>query len=545
MPYQKEISEQLNQIHYERNKNVWIFHILLILSSTYFEREKLISKDFWWLGPSMLIVGALLRFLLFRVLYTLWKTNSFAGKSLNFTGLLFIVVGWCLHFRAIFYAYGPDSINTSHSLSLISGVIIAGAISSAAHKLSYQLFASGLCGYLFYLFSFSAESLDNSVLAYLSIFYTFSLYFLSVGHKELRKSIESQILAQGEKSKVIKIIDTVPGLVSVFDKDLVCILANKLFLSYYPDIIGKNIGHIEQSSNWETHLEEFLKSDKVMSVEEAFSTIGGKKRWMLRHCQRTSDDGVVFVGMEITELVAARHKLRDQEAKAHYSAKLASLGEMAAGIAHEINNPLTIIQGSASVIEKLIDQEPMDKVTIKMLTGKLMQTCDRISKTIRSLKTLSRSGENDPFEDVDFVKMLEHCLDVCRQRCIQHEIRLSVPEFSSPVIFKGREVQMSQVLMNLLSNAIDAVKNDESPWIEVAYQYGPDALDIYISDSGPGVPEEIRGKIMEPFFTTKEVNQGTGLGLSISKSIMQAHKGELTLMEGTHTTFRMHLPALL
>lgn len=544
MLYQKEVTDQLQQIHYDRNKNVWIFNILLVIASTYFQKSRIFEDSYWWIGPGLVTVGSLLRFLLFRIYYHDWKTGSIQGQILNYAGLTLLIVGWCVHFRSIFNTFGPDSFNTSQSISLILGIITAAAISSAAHKLSFQFYASSLCGYLFSLYFFSNQTANNSMLFYLSIFYLFAIYFLNLGHKELRKSIENQVAAQGEKSRVTKIIDTVPGMVSVFDRDLVCLLANKAFLSHYPDIIGKQIGHFENQSNWEQHLSDFLASDKSMSVEEAFNTVGGKKRWVLRHCQRTADDGVVFVSTDITELIAARHKLREQEAKAHYSAKLASLGEMAAGIAHEINNPLTIIQGSASVIEKLIDKEPMDKVTIRMLTGKLMQTSDRISKTIRSLKTLSRSGENDPFEEVDLSRLFDHCMDVCRQRCIQYEIRLSIPEFNSPVLFKAREVQISQVLMNLLSNAIDAVKNDEAPWIEVVYQYGPDALDIYVSDSGPGVPEEIRNKIMEPFFTTKEVNQGTGLGLSISKSIMQAHRGELTLMEGTHTTFRMHLPTI-
>jgi C4-dicarboxylate-specific signal transduction histidine kinase len=308
--------------------------------------------------------------------------------------------------------------------------------------------------------------------------------------------------------------------------------------------VGKKIGDLEKNSDWENYIKTFLESGKNLSVDEAISTVGGKTRTVLRNCRRSIDDGVVFVSMDITELAIARNRLREQEAKAQYSAKLASLGEMAAGIAHEINNPLTIIQGSASIIQKLVEIEPLDKESVVLLTGKMMQTSDRISKIIRSLKSLSRSGENDPFDDVDFIKMLDQCLDICRQRCDRYNIKLKVPSFNGPVHFRAREVQISQVLMNLLSNAIDAVKNEKDGWIEVNYQFGDDALDIFVSDSGKGVPDEIRNKIMEPFFTTKEVNQGTGLGLSISKTIMQAHYGELSLMEGTHTTFRMHLPTI-
>lgn len=224
--------------------------------------------------------------------------------------------------------------------------------------------------------------------------------------------------------------------------------------------------------------------------------------------------------MDITELVIAKKQLREQEGKAIYAAKLASLGEMAAGIAHEINNPLTIILGSATIIEKLIEDKTLDKIAIKQLTKKLIVTSERISKTIASLKSLSRSGENDSFEEIEFSMMLEQCLDICRQRCDLHGIKLILPAFDGLVLFKGREGQLSQVVLNLLSNAIDAVKNCNECWIEVSYQQNPDSFDIFISDSG------------------------TGLGLSISKTIMNAHKGELNLVPGSPTTFIMHLPIL-
>ena len=539
-----EVLEQLNQIHYSRNKNLWIFHFITIFLSTYFQSKILEAGNYWWMAIFTLGAGLFLRSLLFKVFFTEWKSRQTWVKFLSYFGLILLAAGWALHFTAVYKAYGADSFHTGQTLLLIAGIVTGGAISSAAHRKSFHMLAVSLSVFISSLYLFSGEFHDKVVIAYFIIFYAFNTYFINLAHRELKRSIENEVNARKEKIRVVSIIDTVPGYVGVFDKDLVCVQANKALLSIYPQLVGQKIGAFEKNSNWEIHLQEFLESGKVMSVDEAPTLVRGRIRTTLRNCQRSVDDGVVFVSMDITELVVARNKLREQEVKAHYSAKLASLGEMAAGIAHEINNPLTIIQGSASVLQKLVEIEPLDKETVVLLTGKLIKTSDRISKIIRSLKSLSRSGENDPFEDVDFVKMLDQCLDICRQRCDRYDIKLRVPTFTGPIPFKAREVQISQVLMNLLSNAIDAVKTDKDSWIEVTYQYGPDALDIFVSDSGRGVPEEIRNRIMEPFFTTKEVNQGTGLGLSISKTIMQAHHGELTLMEGTHTTFRMHLPAI-
>ena len=543
MLYQAEVLEQLHQIHYSRNKNLWIFHTILIVVSTFFQ-QKILEGYYWWIYIAVVAFGLILRNLLFRVYFAEWKSRRPWTKVLSYAGIFSLAIGWSIHFTAVFLAYGANSYNTSKTLLLVAGIITGAAVSAAAHRKSFHTLALTLVLYLTSLYVFGAQGEDKTVVFYLLIFYGFNTYFINMGNRELTRSIENEVEARREKIRITRIIDTVPGYVGVFDKNLICLQANQAMLSVYPGLVGKKIGNLEKSSNWESHIEEFVRSDKLLSVDEAPMIIRGRIRTTLRNCQRNVDDGVVFVSMDISELANARSQLREQEAKAQYSAKLASLGEMAAGIAHEINNPLTIIQGSASVIQKLVEMEPLDKDTIKILTTKLIQTSDRISKIIRSLKSLSRSGENDPFEQVDFVKMLDQCLDICRQRCDQFQIKLKVPTFDGPVPFMAREVQISQVLMNLLSNAIDAIKNDKDPWIEVNYQYGIDGLDIYVSDSGKGVPDEIRSKIMEPFFTTKEVNQGTGLGLSISKTIMQAHFGELTLMEGTYTTFRMHLPAM-
>lgn len=543
MPQKRqEVLQELHQIHFQRSKNVWVFHSVLIAVSLYFQRTKIFSENFWWVSVLILGIGLGLRSYLVFVKYDEWRQGTLYSKIINYLGLILTAIGWAVHFWAIVRVYGADSYNASHTLLTIAGIIAGAAVTSAAHKKSFHAFSLTLCLLIFGLYYLAPSTADNSTLIYIAIFYSFTSYNLNIGNKQLRRSLDNEVEARREKIRVTRIIDTVPGSVSVYDKDLVCVLANEAMLAYYPDIIGKQIGAFEKNSNWEQSLKDFLNSDKMTAVQEAPSNVGGKARWSLRNYHRSVDDGVVFVSIEITELITARNRLREQEAKAHYSAKLASLGEMAAGIAHEINNPLTIILGSVSVIQKLVEQEPMDRKTIHMLSDKLIRTADRISKTIKSLKALSRNGENDPFEEVNFAQVLDQCLDICRQRCELHSIKLKMPDFSKPVLIRAREVQLSQVLMNLLSNAMDAVKNVQDPWIEVTYYYSDDALDIFVSDSGPGVPEEIRNKIMDPFFTTKEVNQGTGLGLSISKTIMQSHKGELTLMEGTHTTFRMHLP---
>jgi C4-dicarboxylate-specific signal transduction histidine kinase len=218
---------------------------------------------------------------------------------------------------------------------------------------------------------------------------------------------------------------------------------------------------------------------------------------------------------------------------------------MAAGIAHEVNNPLTILQGFASIIEQLTHQEPLDKENIRLLSGKLVHTTERISKIVKSLKSLSRNGDNDPFERVSIQTVIKEALDICGHRFKQNNIELKLPELDKDVFVKGREVQLGQVVLNLLVNAFDAVSGSDNgdKWVEVKLDSLHQGVSIDIIDSGPGVSIENAKKIMEPFFTTKDVGQGTGLGLSISKNIIEEHGGELFLIQNSKaTTFRIQLP---
>lgn len=533
----KDVDNQLHYVHWQRNKNVWIFHVVLLTSSTFLQREKIFLESYWWVAHVLVILGIFCRLLLFRTFYDKWKTKSLRAVVLNYSGQLLMGTGWAVHFCSILKSYGPNSFNTSNTLIVIAGIITGASVSSVADKKSYHVLTGAMFVPILLIY-LGHPAADKSVVIYIFLFYIFNTYNINLGNRQLVRSIENEVKARSGEERILRIIDTVPGYVAVFNSDLICTLANKATIELYPDLLGNRI----KDSYWESHIVDFMNSNRQHSVDEAQTFINGKEIWMLGNAQKTFDGGVVFVSMDITELVLAKKQLREQEGKAFYAAKLASLGEMAAGIAHEINNPLTIILGSSTIIDKLIEEPNLDKTAIKQLTGKLIQTSERISKTIASLKSLSRSGEHDALQKIDLQKMLDQCLDLCRQRCDRHQIKLILPEFEGRVIFMGREGQLSQVILNLLSNAIDAVKTCEDKWIQVKFEESDKAFDIFVSDSGPGVAKEIRDKIMEPFFTTKDVNQGTGLGLSISKSIMSSHQGELNLLEGRPTTFRMHLP---
>lgn len=233
--------------------------------------------------------------------------------------------------------------------------------------------------------------------------------------------------------------------------------------------------------------------------------------------------------------------LEEQRKQAIQSAKLSSLGEMASGIAHEINNPLTIIAGLAVTLKRTKIDNEYDKKLNDTL-DRIIQTVERIAKIIRGLRTFSRDSFDDPVIPTSVQTIIANTLDLAKERILNSNISLKVLPFND-VFVLGREVQIAQVLMNLLNNSLDALEGIHNKWIQIEVIDKGDSVSIRVLDSGPKISAEFAEKIMQPFFTTKAVGKGTGLGLSISKGIVEAHKGKFYLdTEAEFTCFTIELP---
>ena len=262
---------------------------------------------------------------------------------------------------------------------------------------------------------------------------------------------------------------------------------------------------------------------------------------------------IVFRDHKLTEYAASlaekveeRTKERDlQRMKAVNSARLASLGEMSAGVAHEINNPLAIIDMSADKIEKVFKKiHPEPDAEISKQIDRIHSMVTRIAKIIKGLRAFARDGSQDPLLPFSVTKLLDDVKDLCQTRIaksdIQFEIRNSLATGRLGI---GREVQVSQVLINLINNALDAIATLETKWIHVDVTERGQMIHFSVTDSGSGIPPEVRAKLMQPFFTTKEIGKGTGLGLSISQGIVKEHGGEFVLRDDTpHTCFEFSIP---
>jgi signal transduction histidine kinase/integral membrane sensor domain MASE1 len=252
-------------------------------------------------------------------------------------------------------------------------------------------------------------------------------------------------------------------------------------------------------------------------------------------------------GQRTEALVQERTKeLENSKMQLVHSSKMASLGEMASGMAHEINNPLTIIMGKIKMISLMLEEDRIMHPLIHQEMDRMRVTTERIGKIVKGLRSFSRVSDFDPFEEVYLGVIVQETMDLCLEKFKAKGIQVRIGEIPK-VVLNCRPSQISQVLLNLLSNGFDAVKEigpASDQWIELSFELkAANHLQILIKDSGAGIPLEIIDRIMDPFFTTKEPGKGTGLGLSIAKGIIEDHGGKITVdTNSKNTCFMIELP---
>ena len=260
---------------------------------------------------------------------------------------------------------------------------------------------------------------------------------------------------------------------------------------------------------------------------------------------------LVLVEKELKEFNVAleeRVNLRNQqllaaEAKLVNAAKMSALGEMAGGIAHEINTPLGVITLVSSQLQELVQEESLDRVMILKLLGNIEKTTQKIGEIVRGLRLFSRESSKDGFEAKPLREIIESTLSLCREKFKNLEVNLVREPFDDDLLIECRAPQISQVILNLLTNACDAVEESNEKWVKLNCQTDDKVVKIRVTDSGSGIPKETLDKLFQPFFTTKGIGKGTGLGLSISKGLVESHHGTLFVdSNSTNTCFVIELP---
>lgn len=535
----QKILEKLREELKVRNLRLIFPHVIVLLITTFYLREQKVIFAF--------CAGIMLTLAL-RVFFVryFFNTRSFENIFAFLVGVVGILWGGVFSFTLD--TFGLYSVETLIILGVVFTLLTGGVtVFSSSKKVAITHLVSLSAVPIVKLFILEGDNFFIlSILMFVNLSY--QVYHTWLANELIKKNIGNELLALSQKQTIQQFIDAIPGLVTVLDSEKNYILVNNYSEGFYKEkLSGKKLGSLFPESGITALINEFYNSSELSKVQEVRSMDLGSENWFMVNLKKITEprNGVIVAILPINELVQAKNDLKIQEARSKYAAKLASLGELSAGIAHEVNNPLTIIEGGASLMKMMLKEEPLDHTSLEKSVQKILDTTQRIGRIIKSLKTLAGEAPDEPFQNIRFKSIIEPSLEISKSRIVQQNIVLTVQNLDSDVELFGNEVQLSQVIMNLIANAIDAVKDLEGEKkIVINYDPSYEWLDILISDNGHGVNADIRDKIMEPFFTTKEANQGTGLGLSISRSIVDSHEGKLELIEGPMTTFRIRLPRM-
>lgn len=348
-----------------------------------------------------------------------------------------------------------------------------------------------------------------------------------------------------DRTAIVAITDTKGKIISVNDK--------------FCEISGYSkeelIGQDHRIINSGTHNKSFFKN--------LWTTISIGEIWRNEICNRRKDGSLywvyttivpflneknqpyqyVAIRQDITELKQLQKTIVEQQTQMISASRLSAIGEMAAAITHEINNPLGVILGRCEMLKRNAQESNLDRDSILKNIEAIEKTGQRIEKIVKSMKLLAYHGESEDFSRVKVSEILSDTLDLCSERFKNKGIQLIIKGEQNNLFLSCISYQLVQVLVNLLNNAYDAVETLKDKWVEIEVKDSSNKIEISVTDSGSGISDDVIKNLFQPFFSTKRVRYGTGLGLSVSKSILIKHGGDLILdTVSPNTSFKLIFP---
>ncbi len=279
------------------------------------------------------------------------------------------------------------------------------------------------------------------------------------------------------------------------------------------------------------------------SLELEAQTAKGNVLWVYTNGKANYEDGkVVTLSGTIQDIQArktAELLYEEEHRRVVRQAKMASLGELSAAMAHELNNPLGIVSAAA----EFALEHPDVPLSARDSLEDIMKSCERMAHIVRNLKRFSRTDEEQQAHETHRLRVLiEEALFLVGPRLKRELVRISL-RTDTEAQLSCSAFEIEQVLVNLLNNAIDAVKELPERWVRIEIVEEAQHLQVLVTDSGNGIEQADPEELFAPFRTTKAAGEGTGLGLAISRQIVEEHGGMLAYVSGTkNTCFKMTLP---
>lgn len=330
--------------------------------------------------------------------------------------------------------------------------------------------------------------------------------------------------------------------------------AQRLFGYSEADLIGHNLSCLmpePDRSGHDRYMSRYLQGGQpaIIGIGREVTGLHASGAIMPMHLsvgEIQGDHEARFVGIirDLSEEKATEGMVRELQTHLAHADRLVVLGELTAGIAHEINQPLTAIAAFADAGARLINSEsPEAQEELEAICRRVSEQARRAGDVVNRLRRLARRGELSRSKQ-DLEGLLHSVLQLFEHELKQSGVELQThcePDLPMPTV---DEIQIQQVMVNLIKNGIDAVRaaGTASPQVRVHIERGPDSVELLVSDNGPGVPEALKARLFEPFFTTKR--RGVGLGLSICKNIAISHGGNLRYEQRAEggSRFRLSLP---
>ncbi len=361
-----------------------------------------------------------------------------------------------------------------------------------------------------------------------------------------RKTVELKKSEQRYKS----LVENAEDIIFAVDQHGNYLSINKFgarFFNKKPEnIIGKNMSEI---LSWPTAEELAMMIQEVFNTKESRQIthplkIGEHVYWLNTNLRRLWDEeGNIYAVLGISRDITERKKMEEQM---FHTEKLASVGTLSAGVAHEINNPLAIILGFTDLLLEKTPQNSESYETLKTIEKQGLNA----KRVVENLLSFTRFSEHKE-ENMDINKNIEAVLAVVGNTLSINKIKVQKKLSDLPVQVKGNAGELQQVFFNIINNAVSAMKGGGNLIISTGYTDEGKNAEIKISDTGNGIKPEHRTKIFDPLFTTKKVGEGTGLGLFVSYGIITKHGGTITFetrtaeeAKETGTSFIITLPAV-